>query len=240
MRDMIVTIPGRFNGPPNSGHGGYVAGLVAGLRDGPTRVRLVHPPPVDRPLVVRADGAEVVEVLDGDVVIARGAPSEGTVDGSGAVAVGFGEAETAARAYPGFREHAFPRCFGCGPERAPGDGLRIFPGAVAGRGVVAAPWIPDASLVDGAGLVRPEFVWAAVDCPSGWAVIVGGVAMPILLGELTVRLLAPVRAGERCVLVGWAAAESGRKRPAGAALFGEDGGLRALARATWIASARGG
>ena len=32
--------------------------------------------------------------------------------------------------YPGLRSHPFPTCFACGPDRAEGDGLRIFPGPV--------------------------------------------------------------------------------------------------------------
>ena len=37
---MDVTIDPRFNGPPDSGHGGYVSGVVAGFLQGPARVRL--------------------------------------------------------------------------------------------------------------------------------------------------------------------------------------------------------
>jgi hypothetical protein len=140
--------------------------------------------------------------------------------------------------YPGFRGRAFPGCFACGPARAPGDGLRIFSGSVPGRDVVAAPWRADASLEDGGGAVRPEFLWAALDCPSGWATIVAGVEVPVLLGELAARLLGTVRRDEPCVVVGWAVGGEGRKRLSGAALLGGDGTPRAVARATWIAMGR--
>ena len=152
--------------------------------------------------------------------------------------VGFADAEAAALGYPGFRDHAFPRCFACGPARAPGDGLRIFPGPVAERGLVAAPWVPDASLVDDGATVRPEFIWAALDCPSGWAPIVAAGGQPMLLGELAVRLSGRVRPGERCVVVGWTLGGEGRKRFAGGALFGEDGAACAVGLATWITIAR--
>jgi hypothetical protein len=237
MGDVIVVIPARFNGPPGSGHGGYVAGALAALRDGPTRVRLVRPPPLDRPLVARGDGDGAVELADGDVVVARAAST--TPPGEAPGPIDPGTAAEASRAYPGFRDHAFPRCFGCGPDRVPGDGLRIFPGPVPGRGLVAACWTPDASLADPAGAVRPEFLWAALDCPSGWAAIAAGAPVPLLLGELAVRIDAPVREGEPCVIVAWAAGAEGRRRLAGAALFGEDRGLRAVARATWVAPAEG-
>src|SRR5262245_53681051 len=157
-RHVEMTIAPRFNGPPDSGHGGYVAGRVAELLDGPTRVRLHRPPPLGRALAVRRDG-EGVALLDGETVVATGAPA--TVDVTLPGTVSFREAEIAARDYPGLREHLFSRCFACGPARVAGDGLRIFSGPVAGRGFVAAPWVPDASLMDDLGTVRPEFLWAA-------------------------------------------------------------------------------
>src|SRR5262245_34104782 len=135
---MEVTIDPRFNGPPDSGHGGYVSGVVAGLLSGPARVRLHRPPPLGRRLTVRRDGEEVA-LLDAEAVVASGTPSAVQVHVPSAV--GFGDAEVASRAYPGFRDHVFPRCFACGPARAIGDGLRIFPGPVRGRDMVAAPWI---------------------------------------------------------------------------------------------------
>jgi hypothetical protein len=104
--------------------------------------------------------------------------------------------------------------------------------------VVAAPWVPDASLVDSRGAVRPEFVWAALDCPSGWAPIVADGGTPMLLGELAARVLGPIRAGERCVIAAWMLGREGRKSRSDAVLFGADGTARAVASATWIAIAR--
>ncbi|MEI2700767.1 MAG: hypothetical protein V9E94_21380 [Microthrixaceae bacterium] len=66
--------------------------------------------------------------------------------------------------------HAFPTCFTCGPDRASGDGLRIFPAQVPGRPeLVVSPWRPDRSFVDDDDRIRDELVWAALDCPS-WLV----------------------------------------------------------------------
>lgn len=230
-----LTIAPRFNGPPDSGHGGYVCGPVAGLLVGPARIRLHRPPPLGHGLAVRREG-EGVTLLDAETVVATGAPA--AVDVALPRAVGFDEAELAARGYPGLGSHAVPGCFGCGPARAPGDGLRIFPGLVPAGELVAAPWIPDASLADGRGEVRPAFLWAALDCPSGWAAIVAGAATPILLGELAARVVGRVGAGERCVVLGWALGGEGRKRLAAAAILGENGTPRALARATWITIAQ--
>ena len=226
-----LTIDPRFNGPPDSGHGGYVCGVVAGLLSGPARVRLHRPPPLGRGLAVRRDG-DGVSLLDVDAVVATATPT--AVDIALPSPVGFRDAEAASRAYPGFRDHVFPGCFACGPARAVGDGLRIFPGPVAGRGLVAAPWIPERGLADSQGTVRPEFVWSALDCPSGWAPIAAAGGTPMLLGELAAHLLRPVRVGERCVVIAWSLGGTGRKHRADAALLGEDGAPRAVASATWI------
>jgi hypothetical protein len=142
------------------------------------------------------------------------------------------EARAAARAFRGFEAHVFPGCFVCGPERADGDGLRIFPGPVAERDLVAAPWTPDPSLDAGDGRVAVPFLWAALDCP-------GVFAFPqpervVLLGELTVRLERRARVGESCLVVGWETGRDGRKHHTGTALFGGDDRLHGVARATWL------
>ena len=43
---MEIFINKRFNGPPNSGNGGYVAGLIAKEIGKCCEVKLVAPPPV--------------------------------------------------------------------------------------------------------------------------------------------------------------------------------------------------
>ena len=229
MTEQVV-ISRRFRGPPESGNGGYTCGVVAALVGGPAEVTLRRPPPLDRPLDVhRLDGGSVA-VLDGDTLVAEGAPASVEIEVPEPVT--FEEAVTAAKSYLGFRHHPFPTCFVCGPKRAEGDGLRIFPGWVADRNIVAAPWTPDASVADEDGQVRPEIVWAALDCPSGFAVITPETVA--VLGRLAVKLVAPVQPGKRCVAIGWPLGEEGRKMYSGTALFGEGGDLRAFARATWV------
>jgi len=109
---------------------------------------------------------------------------------------------------------------------------------VPGRRLVAAPWIPDEALTDGGGAVGPEFLWAALDCPSGWAAIIDADGRPSVLGELAARLVDPVSPGERCVVLGWALGGEGRKRFAASAILGDRGAVRAVARSTWIAFSR--
>ncbi|MFZ1411314.1 MAG: hypothetical protein WAS07_07650, partial [Micropruina sp.] len=129
----------------------------------------------------------------------------------------------------------YPECFVCGTDRGPGDGLRIFPGPVSGRPLAAAPWTPDEAVVSDA-LVRPEIVWAALDCPSlfGW-VCFHRWETPLLLGRFTAEIHRLPRLGEPCVSIGWFLERDGRKHHTGAALRTADGELLGLSRATWIA-----
>ena len=139
--------------------------------------------------------------------------------------VSLAEAEAASTRYAGFVHHAYPTCFTCGPERE--DGLGIYAGAVAGRdGIVAAPWTP-------AEEPAPEVVWAALDCPSGWAVD-DFQREGVLLGRMAARVDRLPLPGEPHVVVGWRVAEEGRKRYAGSALLTADGEVLARSRSTWI------
>jgi hypothetical protein len=110
--------------------------------------------------------------------------------------------------------------------------MRIFAGPVAQSGLVAAPWVPDASLDRGDGKVRPEFMSAALDCPGFYAASPDDRLM--LLGEITVRVSRLVHVGEPCTVIGWPLEADGRKRAAGTAILAEDGEVCGLARALWI------
>jgi hypothetical protein len=230
MHEQVIIDP-RFNGLPESGHGGYVCGVVAGLIGGTTEVSLRRPPPLSRPLEVQWLEGGRIALRDGETIIAEGAPASVEIDVPEPVSLP--DAEAASQSYV-FRLHPFPACFACGPQRAEGDGLRIFTARVGGRDIVAAPWTPDASLIGADGTVRPEFVWAALDCPGAWALFEELPDPPIVLGRLAAKLIAPVRGGEPCVVIGWPLGEEGRKLYAGSAIFSAEGELRAFARATWV------
>lgn len=228
MSQQEILIEERFCGPPDSGNGGYVCGLVAGILGGAAEVTLRRPPPIGRPLVVRHDGG--VAILHDEAVVAQGISADIEVEAP--EPIGLRDAVEAVKRYPGFALHPFPTCFVCGPQRGQGDGLRIFPGPVTGREIVAAPWTPDHTLAGADGRVRPEFVWAALDCPGAFAN--GFPEIPMVLGRLAARLVGAVEPREECVVVSWSAGVDGRKHLAGTALFGADEALRAIARATWI------
>ena len=68
-----VHIAHRFRGPPASGNGGYVVGLLAEWIDGPAEVTLLAPPPLDVPLHRRRDDLDVM-LFDATTNFARGRP----------------------------------------------------------------------------------------------------------------------------------------------------------------------
>lgn len=228
-----VTIPARFNGPPGSANGGYTCGLVAELVGAEVvTASLRAPPPLGRPLSVTRDGARV-ELSDGDAVVAEGAPDELLLDVPAAISPDEAAAALAAGRERWCAHHPFPTCFTCGPEREPNDGLRVFPGALR-DGMYAADWTPDESLGDGSGQVRPECVWAALDCPTYAPVANPAHRPPMVLARLTARLGCSVNVGERHALLSWPLEVDGRKRHAACALFDPDGRLLCASRALWI------
>jgi hypothetical protein len=171
--------------------------------------------------VVRTD--ERVELRDGETLVADAEPVSLEVDVPAPVPLA--EAQAASARYAGFVHHAYPTCFTCGPERE--DGLAIFAGPVEGREwLVASPWTPAAD-------VRPEIVWAALDCPSGWAVD-DFQREGVLLGRMAARVLHLPAPGEPHVVMGWRVGEEGRKRYAGSALVTTGDELLAWSRSTWI------
>lgn len=93
--------------------------------------------------------------------------------------------------------------------------------------------MPDAALADAAGKVRPEFLWAALDCPGAFTFrIPKGTGM--LLGELSVQINGEIAARERCVTIGWEFAQEGRKHYTGTALFSESGACVGMGKAIWF------
>jgi hypothetical protein len=182
-------------------------------------ITLRQPPPLDTPLsrvegrICGPDGSMIAEVtpIDGiDVVVPP---------------ISHAAAERASTAYAGFVEHPFPTCYVCGTDRP--DGLRIFAGRLP-DGTTAASWtVPDD--------VSVATVWAALDCPSGWAVI--GEGRPYVLGRIAVVVRGIPEPGDACVVRGMSTGAEGRKAFAYSTLYGADGLELARARATWIAIA---
>jgi hypothetical protein len=234
VQNLTVTVPARFCGPPASGNGGYTAGLLAEHLDGPrdaggaaaVGVTLRRPPPLERPLTVeRTDGR--VELRDGDELVAEARSVALDVDEP--PVIGWDDAVVASAAST-FRDRSsppFPSCFACGPDRAEGDGLRLFAGRVGSSEIFATPWVPDD--------VRVPIVWAALDCPSSAPAFADESAPgPFVLGRIAARIDRPPEPGARHVVTSAAVGRDGRKFHAVSAVRDLDGRRCALARATWI------
>jgi hypothetical protein len=232
-----LVIPSRFCGPPGSGNGGYVCGRIAAYLDGPVTVTLRRSPPLDTPMVVERDDEGALRIRDGGTLIAEGTSSPCSPELEIPGAVRMAEARTAAGRSRYYADPVFPGCFVCGAGRLPGDGLRIFPGPVAGRPLWAAPWTPDPSVTGADGRVRPEIVWAALDCPSGIAAAeAASLAQDtaVLLGRMTASLAVLPLAGDQCRVIAWPIERDGRRLTAGSALLGPSGEVIAAARAVWL------
>lgn len=225
-----VSIPSRFNGPLESGNGGYCSGIVAGFVGGAAEVSLRRPVPLDTPLDVEREG-DSVRVFEGEALVAEGRPAP-EVEVEVPAPVSPREARGAAARYRGRSDGVFSRCFVCGRARA--DAFGVFAGAVEGRQLVTSPWTPRAWTADAADRVLPELVWAVLDCPTYFAVYLSGELPNSVLARLTARIDAPVIAGEEHVVMAWPGESDGRKRHAGSAVLSSDGEVLAVARALLI------
>lgn len=237
MSEETVTIPARFNGPPDSGNGGYTAGVLArALGVAPAEVTLRAPPPLDRPLDLER-GGETVVARDGETVVAMATATEVEVDAPAPVSLDVAAEAGTRGPFHDPARHPFPSCFVCGPLRDESDGLRIFAGPVRDDGLFAADWTPDESLAGADGRLPDELVWAALDCPTSAPVANDPDApdyQPVVLARLAVRVDRPVMAGRPHVVMSWPLAIDGRKRHAAAALYDDAGELCAVSRALWI------
>ncbi len=242
-----ILVPRRFCGPPSSGNGGWSAGALAAVTVDRAdhadpwpaiTVALHQPPPLDVELPVSADDGWTLATYDGGTVArARVADQELTE----VPAIPLADAQEATAAYRGFISHPFPTCFTCGTGREEGDGLRIFPGDVAGDELsrVAAPWSPHPSVAEDWHVYQEPardaslpVTWAALDCIGGWSADIE--ERPMVLGTITLRLDALPRIGEPHVLVGALRGAEGRKTYTAATLYDSSGSVVATAEHVWI------
>jgi hypothetical protein len=225
-----VTIPGRFNGPPDSANGGYACGTLARFVDGPAEVTLLSPPPLDRLLKVAAEADGVVSMRDGEVTVAEARPVD-RVDTEPPVRPDSVAALDAQTRHPFLgMDHPFSTCYVCGAARD--DGLGIHFGPLADHPHVNSGLLrPDAGApTDGAHLTH-EILWAILDCPSYAPELYGRLA---LLGRFSAELLREADPTEALVVVGWGERSEGRKHHTASAVVDADGGTVARARALWI------
>ena len=226
-----VEIHRRFRGPPTSGNGGYVAGVVAEWIDGPAQVDLLAPIPLEVPLHRRRDDAEVM-LFDANKNYARARALDDPLDFELPAPPSEKELEAAAMSFPGPSGHPIPGCFVCGTERQPGDGLCIYPGESPHRDVAVAEWTPGEELADEHGHLAERFLWAALDCPSYF-----GLCEPrplALLARLAASIERQVLPGERLSITAWELSREGRKHYSATVIHDEAGEVVAVARALWV------
>lgn len=239
----MVTIARRFNGPDSSGNGGYVCGLLARehaagalgatasapVTSTPVTSTLRLPPPLETPLVwERHDDATHLVTTGGALV---GTAQAGSFDQEPPPAPTSAEAEQGLAAYQGHDHHPFDRCFTCGTAREEGDGLRIFTGPIE-DGRTAAAWTPHPDLATADGVLDEPTMWAALDCPGGWAADFTRQVM--VLGRMTAQVFRPVAAGESVTATGLLRHREGRKMLTATALHDGDGELLGRAEQVWI------
>ncbi|MEO3871405.1 hotdog fold domain-containing protein [Nonomuraea sp. B12E4] len=227
----VLTVPERFRGPVGVANGGWIAGTMAeALNGGRSAVEVTLHAPTPLETELRLDHlANSVSLSHGDKLLVEAIPVAEDLEGPGFVP--FNDAARAEAGFVGLRMHPFAECFACG-LREPGDGLRIFPGRVAGTDLVAAGWrVP--FTVTGEEGVPASIVGAVLDCITGWAHF--GPGETALLGRLAIRIDGPVRPGGQYSVVARPTGRDGRKMFGQSAIYEMDGTPVATARATWIA-----
>jgi hypothetical protein len=231
MPNPEIVIDPAFEGPPASAHGGYACGVLAPYLAADAEITLRKPVPLGTGLRLAPHNGGLA-LHDRDDLVAEGAPTR--LEDRAPQPPTFAEALAATASFPGLHSHPYPRCVGCGTGRTDTVALRIFPGPLAAREVLAAVWYPSSDATED-GVIRPEFAWAALDCPGGWAAThFGRVDRPAVLGRMAARLLPAIAAQSAYIVVGWLESVSGRKLAAGSALYSRDGVQQGFSRQTWI------
>ena len=206
-----LTIARRFRGPRTSANGGYAAGLLAQAFGDAGRRGDAPPAATARAAARRRPRRRAPAPARRRRARRRGATGRPRVLRLRPLRPSRRRRRRPATA-GGWGAPEFDECFVCG-TRPEEDGLEIHAGRVPGRddGLVATTWV--------ASGVRPEIVWAAIDCPGAYTLRGEGRGEP-LLARITARIDRLPEEGERCVVAALAA----RSRRAQAAC--RDGALR--------------
>lgn len=234
----MLTIPSHYNGPVDSGHGGFAAGRFAEFVDAHrASVRLHAPIPLDRPLrPVQGREQFSIDVVADAQTIATVVPLSAALDVGSFDLTPVELIDAAEQDWSNdlALDHPCPTCYGCGHDRSAGTGMELRPGRVEGTECHATRWMPGI-----VGDVPPAVIWAALDCPSG-APAMASVerAEMVLTGKLSVEIRRPVPGDGYYQIAGRVAARDGRKFYTEAALLDRSGEALAVATATWIAVSR--
>ncbi|MEV6728572.1 MULTISPECIES: hotdog fold domain-containing protein [unclassified Streptomyces] len=229
-----ITVPAHLCGYPGVAFGGYVAGVLAARAAAETvRVDFRRPVPTDAPVRLAPTAEGGVQLVDGELLLAAATPAEPAVEAPEPPS--WEQAQAAADAYRAAPPDGMVDCFGCGLHRTPATGLRLHCGPVPGSALVAAAWTPGPGLGGADGLLPPELVWGALDCPGNAAGrLLDDRRAGAVTAALTARLLRPVPVGAGLVSYAWLLGSEGRKYRVGTALATAGGDLCAVGEALWV------
>lgn len=240
VSEDTITIADRFRGPPQSGNGGYVAGVAASLldTDRPVEVTLRSPIPLDNPLTVYR-GSEYTSIMHGETLIAE--VREGELDLDIPAPPDWESALSAQPESPSFMNMINPAipngtgfhpiCFCCGADHE--DGMNVYASAVHGGEQVAAIWQTKSEWADPDGFLPDAFLWTALDCPGQFAFMAADIITG-MLGRMTGQIKHRAQAGKEYLVTGWRVNIEGKKHFAGTAIFDRDENLLAAAKSVWI------
>ncbi len=237
-----VTVPGWAQGRTGRGQGGFSSALFEAAIGQQVSIGLRAPIPLETELTVHETDSRW-ELRHGDVVIMTATPrvglSDEDTDRSATDPVTIADAARARSRFPVSADtHNAPHCLSCGfGERT----MQVWPGLVddpSGRQRVASDWIPPAWAGSDDGLVRPPFVWMALDCTCGFFVGHHPERRNAVTVQYAVDILVPLRVGRPYAVVGydgtWPGGWEGRKRGASSCVFDDTGRLVALANSFWV------
>jgi hypothetical protein len=235
-----ITIADRFRGPPQSGNGGYVAGVAASLLDtnNPVEVTLRSPIPLDTPLTVHRNAA-ITSIMQSDTLIAE--VKESDLDLDVPEPPDWASALQAQPSSPSFLDLSnpiisggtgfHPICFCCGADHD--DGMNVYAAPVSGGEQVAAIWQTKSEWAESDGFLPDAFLWTALDCPGQFAFMAADIITG-MLGRMTGEIKQRAKAGMEYLVTGWCIDIEGKKHFAGTAIFDRDDNLLAAAKSVWI------
>lgn len=238
-----IRIGGWFQGPTDSGQGGWTAHrLVSAISQRATRrpvrplttaIRAAIPLDVDL-AVVELDDRWELRAPDGSLIMLA---SEWDPTFADTDPVTVDDAREARRRFTDtVVEHPVPSCFSCG--RTP-DSMGVHAGPLAdGTDRFATDWtVPDWA-VGRDGTVDAGSVWAAIDCCVAWWVGWSRERRTALTVQYAVDELRPLIPGSTYSLVGWSGDHDpewdGRKRHGASAAFDSEGRCVARSVSFWV------
>ena len=220
-----------YQGPTDSGQGGWAAHRFVQALGRPASVAIKAPVPLETDLIVD-HGTGRLTAEDGTTIMIA---SDVTEPFASTEAISIEDAAAARRRFGDLAtDHPVPFCFSCGVQH---DSMKVH-AAPLGDGRFASDWtVPDWAVGAG-GSVDEGALWAAIDCCAAWWVGHSRDRRVAFTVQFATEVLHPLTPGATYALVAWSGDHDpewdGRKRHAASAAFDRNG--RCVARSTsfWV------